>query len=140
MNTDQISSFRGPRIRTDRVQLRSTPLSIISVGRDAEILRLRQEVICGRSDLSVRSFSPEEAEPWTHRPEPHLWIFCYTVELPRLVYLSCRVLRFSPESKLLLLEGRQRTGFEASLFHQVLRRTEGEGPFLDALERLAVAV
>lgn len=139
MGSDKAISIRIPRVRSDSVHVRSTPLRILSVGRDPAILQLREQVICSRSDLSVRSLTPEEADTWTQRPNPHLWIFCHTLETRTLVYLACRVLRFSPESRLLLLHGGQRIGFEASLFHKVIRPVSGEEVFLDTLAAMATA-
>jgi hypothetical protein len=139
MRSEKVVSFRSARTGKDRAPVRPAPRSIISVGKDPELLRLRQQVIKSQSNLSVRSMTPEEADAWTTRPEPHVWVFCHTVELPRLVYLACRVLRFSPESRLILLEGRQRIGFESSLFHTVLRPSDGVEGFLEALMNLSVA-
>jgi hypothetical protein len=139
MRSDNLVSFRSVRTGTDRAPVRSAPRSIISIGRDPDLLRLRQEVIGSRSGLLIRSMSPDEADPWSARPEPHLWVFCHTVELQRLVYLACRVLRFSPESRMILLEGSQRIGYESSLFHLVVRPSDGVEGFLDAVTNLSVA-
>lgn len=139
MRSRNLVGIRSARTGRDRAPVRSAPRSIISVGNDPELLRLRQQVISSQSSLSVYSLSPDEAAPWSARTEPRLWVFCHTVELSRLVYLACRVLRFSPESRLILLEGNQRIGFESSLFHIVLRPSDGVERFLDAVTTLAVA-
>jgi hypothetical protein len=139
MRSDNVIRFRSPWGGHDRAHVRSTPLPIICVGRDPGILRLRLNFIQLHSDLAVRSLTPEEADRWIHRPEPHVWVFCYTVELPRLVYLACRILRFSPESRLTLIEGAHRIGFESTLFHLVIRRADGTDAFLEGLIHLATA-
>jgi hypothetical protein len=139
MRSDNVLRFGSPQTGRDRAPVRSAPRSILSVGNDAELLHLRQQLISSQSSLSVRSLSPIEAGPWSGRKEPYLWVFCYTVSLADLVYLACRVLRFSPESRLILLEGSQRIGFEASLFHLVLRPTDGVREFLEAVTHLSVA-
>jgi hypothetical protein len=139
MRSNKVLSFRSPRGGQDRVRARSKPLPIICVGRESGILRSRLHVIQESSDLAVSSISPEEADRWVQRGESRLWVFCPSVELPRLVYVACRVLRFSPQSRLILLEGAQRIGFERSLFHLVIRQAEGTDAFMDALTRLANA-
>jgi hypothetical protein len=139
MRSNNVLYFRSPRIGQDRAHVRSRPLPIICVGSDSGILRSRQNAIQSQSDLAVSSMTPEEADRWIRRTEPHVWVFCYTVELPRLVYLACRILRFSPQSRLILLEGAHRIGFEGTLFHLIVRRADGTDAFLEALTHLATA-
>jgi hypothetical protein len=139
MRSDKVLGFHSVRTRKDHAPVRQAPRSIVLVGRDQELLRLRQQAIRSQSSLEVHSLAPEEADSWSARTQPHLWVFCHTVELPRLVYLACRVLRFSPESRLILIEGRQRIGFESSLFHRILRPSDGPGGFLDAVSDLSAA-
>jgi hypothetical protein len=140
MGSGKLIRFDTSAAKRDQCRVRSTPLSIISVGRDAEILRLRQEIIGRHSDLQIRSMTPEEAETWVRWAQPHLWVFCHTVELPRLVHLACRIRRFSPRSRLLLLVGSHDPGFEVTLFHQIVRSVDGVESLLDRLSQMAIAV
>lgn len=119
---------------------RPTPLAIISVGRDPEILRRRENVLSSQSGLSVRSLTPEEADKWARSPEPRLWIFCSSIELPRLVHLASMVRRHSPSSRLLLMEGARASGFELQLFHKAIPPLEGPDFLLDTVNHLAIAV
>jgi hypothetical protein len=116
--------------------------SIVSVGSDPEILRLRHEMIARHSDVQIRSITPEEAETWTQRSEPHLWVFCHSVELTRLLFLACSIRRFSPGSRLLLLSGARSPSSEMGLFHQVIRPIDGVEmeAFLDHLSEMSLAV
>jgi hypothetical protein len=139
MPSNNVVGFPSVGTGKDRAPVRSAARSIISVGNDRELLRLRHQIIRSRSSLSVQSMSPDEADSWSARGEPHLWVFCHTVERPRLVYLACRILRFSPESRLILLEGAEHLGFESSLFHLVIRPSDGVDGFLEALTNLSVA-
>lgn len=139
MATDKVIEFGFPRDGRDRTHSRSAPLSILSVGRDPDILRLRNQVIRSRSEMNIRSMNPEEAESWARRTEPYLWIFCSTVELSKVVYLACSIRRYSSCSKLLLLEGSRAIGFEAQLFHQVLNPIQSVEEFLDAVSHLSLA-
>lgn len=126
--------------KRDRMQVQAAPLTIVSVGRDPEVLRRRESVLSSQSDLSVRSVTPEDAERWARSSEPHLWIFCSTIELPRLVHLASTVRRYSPSSRLLLMEGARRPGFELQLFHRAIPPLEGPEFLLMAVSHLAVAV
>ena len=139
MRSDDALSVRAARATKGYAPVPTAPRTIICVGRNPEILRRRQEMISSQLSLAVHSVTPEEADAWSARTEPRLWVFCHTVELPRLAYLACRVLRFSPESRLILLEGDQRIGFESSLFHLVLRPSDGVKRFLDAVSALSAA-
>jgi hypothetical protein len=132
-----MQSLAEPR---DCMHVRSSPLEVISVGRDPEILRRRQRSIAGRSQLMVRSLTPDEAEKQVRDTEPRLWIFCYTIELGRLIHLACCVRRHSPASRLMLMQGRRQPGFEKSLFHLIVPAFEGQGLLIDAVSHLAVAV
>jgi hypothetical protein len=138
MRSDNVLNFRATKGERKLSSLRLVPRPVISVGSDPELLRLRHQVITSQSGLTVRSITPEQADPWTTQPEPHLWVFCHTVKVTQLVNLACRVLRFSPESRLVLLEGSERTGFEASLFHVVIRPSDGVEDFLEALATLSI--
>lgn len=117
---------------------RFSPLAVLSIGRNAEILSRRAALITSHSALEVRSLNPDEAEGWARSSKAFLWIFCSTVELPRLVYLTCSVRRYSPSSRLLLMQGKRAPGFESSLFHFILPASDDEEPFLDAVSRLSL--
>lgn len=119
--------------------MRHFPLTIFSVGRDQELLRQRERIIAARSDLRVRSMTPEEAEAPARGTTPHLWIFCDSIEIAKLVYLACSIRRYSPNSRLLRLKGALQSSFEDSLFHWILPASEGIDPFLQAVNTLAVA-
>jgi len=117
----------------------SALLSVISVARSKEFLRFRERLITSRSDLVVRSVSPEDAQPLTHLGSAHLWIFCSTIELTQLVHLACSVRRHSAASRLLLVRTSRRPGFEDRLFHRIVIEWEGAGAFFDAVAALAAA-
>lgn len=141
MEKTNVLEFHRPAAGRDRNnRLRRVPLSIISVGRDPEVLRRRECILAAESNLSVRSVMPEEAEKWARSPEPHLWIFCSTIELPRLVHLASTIRRYSPASRLLLMVGSRRPGFEVSLFHKTVPPLEGPDFLLNTVSHLSVAV
>ena len=122
----------------DKVPQRQNPLSVVSVGRDKALLRVREDIIISRSDLRVRSVDPEQAEMLARAAGSRLWIFCFTVELPKLVYLACSIRRYSSGSRLLMLSGLREPGFEESLFHRTIRPLDGPEGFLNAVSTLAL--
>ena len=138
MQTANSLVFRCITAARDQARVRAFPLSILSVGRDRELLRQREEAIRSRSDLPVRSMTPEEAESLTRSPKGYVWIFCASIELSRMVYLACSVRRYSRESRL-VLDGARKVGFERSLFHRIVRAEDPEETLLDAVSCLAVA-
>jgi hypothetical protein len=139
-NKTNIVAVQSPAMARDRVQVRSHPLEVFSVGRDREVLRRRERAIAGRSELLVRSLTPEEAEKQVRDAEARLWIFCHSIDLGTLIHLACCVRRHSPQSRLVLMRGRREPGFEATLFHQIVPALERPEMLIDAVSHLAVAV
>jgi hypothetical protein len=140
MEDEEVVMLQSPAAGRDRAHVRACPREIYSVGSDREILRRRERMLAGRSQLSVRSMLPDEAEKQVRDAEPRLWIFCHTIDLARLVHLAGCVRRHSPESRLVLTRGRRAPGFEQSLFHQIVPALEGPESLIDAVSHLAVAV
>jgi hypothetical protein len=139
MSTQKVLEFRSATKSQEQFQAQPSPQAILSVGRNMGILRRRERVIAAQSGLPVQSMTPEEANKWTRSEEPHLWIFCSTIELSMLVHLACAVRRYSPRSRLLLMEGKRPPGFEAALFHWAIKPLEGPEILLDAVTHLSVA-
>jgi hypothetical protein len=140
MEEKNVIAMQNEGAARDRMQVRARPLEVVLVGRNREILRRRERAIAGRSQLLVRSLTPEEAEKQVRDAEARLWIFCQSVELGTLIHLVCCVRRNSPESRLVLTRGRREPGFEASLFHRIVPALEGTELLIDAVSHLAVAV
>lgn len=138
MHLSNVLEFPRASSHQDTVCARSSPLSIVSVGRNADLLRRREQTIRDHSDLSVRSMTPEEAESWARSDKARLWIFCGSIEIPRLVYLACSVRRYSRHSRL-VLDSARRPGFEDTLFDCVVRSGDGSDALLEAVSRFAVA-
>jgi hypothetical protein len=137
MELTSLLEFPNIGSRQDKVCARLSPLSVLSVGRDPELLLRRERILREHSDLSIRSMNPEEAEKWARSASPRLWIFCGSIEISRLVYLACSVRRYSRHSRL-VLESARPPGFEASLFDGIIRSGEGAEALLEAVSRFAV--
>jgi hypothetical protein len=128
--------WRGTPIPDTR--LGSKPSEIISVGRNEELLRLREKLL-SRTGLRVHSMQPEAAETQARSPESRVWVFCSTVETEELIFLASSVHRYSPPSRLLLIEGIHPVRLEASLVDRVLRASDGDDTLLAFVSRLALA-
>lgn len=132
LNIKRMSPLETPSSRGAK------PVTLISVGRDPELLRQR-EALLARTGIHTRSALPEQAETDARSPEARVWVFCSTVEAAQVVYLACSVRRYSPNSKLLLIEGSRRVGFEASLFDRILKSKDAPEALLPAVSDLAIA-
>lgn len=113
------------------------PLRVVSVGSEDGLLKLREQVIIAGTGLEVRSLLPEDAEELAHSSESMVWIFCSTVMLGPLVYLASAVRRYSPESRLVLLEGTQPLGYEVALFHRILDPIRDVELLIETIRELA---
>jgi hypothetical protein len=122
---------------TNNLYISPASLSILSVGRDREILERRERMIAGRSDLTVRSMPPEEAEANARDPRKRLWIFCSTVELPKLMYLASSIRRYSPNSRLLVVDRYQLPRFALTLFHRSVCAFDEVDTLLEAVSQMA---
>ena len=127
-----------PARTRDKVHAGSALLSILSVGRNREILVRREVLIRSRFDLVIRSLMPEEAEGEARGAKEYLWIFCSTVELPKLMSLAHTVRDANSKSRLILAQEKHRAGFEVALFHRVVAMSEGIEAFLDAVNALSI--
>lgn len=114
------------------------PSEIVSVGRNEDLLRLREKLL-SRIGLRVRSMQPEEAETQIQSPESRVWVFCNTIEVEEFIFLASSVHRYSPPSRLLLIEGDHPVRLEASLVDRVFHATDGLDTLLAFVSRLALA-
>jgi hypothetical protein len=140
MWNEKVVEFKPATTARDQFKVRPSPRAILLVGREPELLRRREGVIAAQSDLTVQSMTPEEANRWMRSENPHVWVFCNTIELSMLVHLACAVRRYSPGSRLLLMEGARPPGFEKALFHWSIRPTDGPETLREAVSHLAVTV
>lgn len=131
----------SPKVLSFKTPFGAGPMpkpAVISVGRNEELLRLREGLLSSGGRF-VQSMSPEQAETEAHSAEAHVWIFCSSVELFQIVLLACNIRRYSPQSKLLLFEDLRPVGFEYALFHKVLKSADGPNALLTAIGEMAIA-
>lgn len=122
----------------DHALAHTAPRSVVLIGRDGELLRLFENAIVTRSDLTVHSLAPVQAVDSAHSPVPRLWVFSSGIEIATLVHLASTVRRYSPQSRLLLVRSSPREGFEDHLFHWIGGEDDLD-PLLEAISRLAAA-
>lgn len=70
--------------------------------------------------MQMQSLNPEQAVAFVRQAVPRLWIFCGSVEAATLIHLAGAIRRYSPGSRLLLMEGADPGGPERALFHRVI--------------------
>ncbi|MGA7521580.1 MAG: hypothetical protein WBW84_03805 [Acidobacteriaceae bacterium] len=109
-----------------------SPWPVILVGRDHSLLRVRQAAM-ERRGVGVHSMSPEQAEFPAHDGKPRLWVLCGSIEEAALVFLACTIRRYSPGSRLFLVEWVRPAGAERCLFHRVLDREADEDALAEAI-------
>ena len=102
-----------------------TPWPVISVGRDRPLLTIRQAAMEKRG-IRVHSLLPEQAEFPAHDGKMRLWVLCGSIDEAELVFLACTIRRYSPASRLFLVEWVRPSGAEKCLFHRVLNRDADE--------------
>jgi hypothetical protein len=86
-----------------------------------------------RRGIGVQSLSPEQAEFPAHDGKPRVWVLCGSIEEASLVFLACTIRRYSPVSRLFLVEWTLPSGAEKCLFHRVLDREVDEGALAEAI-------
>lgn len=132
------SELRGPMSARQPVIPRRMSWPVVSVGRDRPLLMRRASALT-TAGITVQSFAPEQAEFPAHDGKPRIWVMCGSVEEATLVYLACTVRRYSPVSRLLLVEWIQPSAGERCLFHRVLDHEADQGALAQAIRRCSPA-
>jgi hypothetical protein len=111
--------------------------SIVQIGRDHELLRLRARIIHS-AGYSVRSLLPDEVTPQLRKaPGGQLWVFCHTLQFYEVALLAVAVRSSCPSDKLLRLTGFNDAGSAPGFFDELLESTRGVDELLRAISRLA---
>jgi hypothetical protein len=108
------------------------PWPVVSVGRDPSLLKIRATALAS-AGIPVRSLEPAQAEFPAHDGKSRVWVLCGSIEEETLVYLACTIRRYSPGSRLFLVEWSRPTGAERCLFHRVLDRDAGEDALAETI-------
>jgi hypothetical protein len=113
------------------------PQTVLQVGRDQELLRLRAKII-SCAGYTVQSMTPDQvpAEIW-ETPGPRVWVFCHTLDLYELALLAVAIRNSYPEDKLLRLTSLNDTQQAPGLFDELLEPIMGVDELLRVVAALA---
>jgi hypothetical protein len=113
------------------------PQTVLQVGRDEELLRLRAKII-SCAGYTVQSMTPDQvpAEIW-QAPGPRVWVFCHTLDFCELALLASAIRNSHPEDKLLRLTSLNDTHQVPGLFDELLEPIMGVDELLRVVAALA---
>ena len=127
-----LRELRGPMSARQSVIPSRRPWPVLSVGRDRALLLDRQAAM-GKRGIGIHSLMPEQAEFPAHDGKLRTWVMCGSIEEATLVFLACTIRRYSPGSRLFLVEWLRPATAEKCLFHRVLDRDAGEDALAAAI-------
>lgn len=110
--------------------------SVVQIGRDQELLRLRAKVI-HNAGFCVHSLVPDELT--VHLPKApggQVWVFCHTLQDYEPALLATTIRSNRPSAKLLRLAGLHDAEQAQVFFDEWLEPTEGVDELLLAISRL----
>jgi hypothetical protein len=111
--------------------------TILQVGRDLELLRLRAKII-SCAGYTVQSMTPDQvpAEIRATRGQ-RVWVFCHTLDFYELALLAVAVRNSHPEDKLLHLTSLNDVAQAPGLFDEMLEPIMGVDELLRVVAALA---
>jgi hypothetical protein len=111
--------------------------TVVQIGRDQELLRLRAMVI-GSAGYTVHSMTPDQATRELQKAQGgRVWVFCHTLEFYELALLAVAIRRERPLDRLLLLTGLNDVRQMPGLFDELLEPVEGVDDLLRVVANLA---
>jgi hypothetical protein len=113
------------------------PNTVIQIGRDEELLRLRAMLISS-AGLTVHSMTPDQATREIKRVQDvRVWVFCHTLEFYELVLLAVAIRKQRPSDKMLRLTGLNDIRQVPGLFDELLEPVRGVDDLLRTVSHLA---
>ncbi len=110
--------------------------SVVQVGRDRELLRLRAMVI-SKAGYTVHSMTPDQVTAELKKADGlRVWVFCHTLEFYELALLGVAVRTERPADKLLRLTGLNDVQLPG-LFDELLEPIKGVDDLLRMVAVLA---
>jgi len=111
--------------------------TIVQIGRDEELLRLRAMVISS-AGYTVHSMTPDQATRELQKAQgARVWVFCHTLEFYELALLAVAIRRERPADKLLRLTGLNDIRQVPGLFDELLEPVRGVDDLLRVVANLA---
>ena len=121
----------SPRQDTER------PQTVLQIGRDQELLRLRAKII-SCAGYAVQSMTPDQVPAEIRKAcGPRVWVFCHTLDFYELALLAVAIRNSHPADKLLRLTSLNDTQQAPGLFDELLEPIVGVDELLRAVAALA---
>jgi hypothetical protein len=114
------------------------PQTVLQVGRDNELLRLRAKII-GSAGYVVRSMTPDQTLAEMREAfAPRVWVLCHTLDFYELALLAVAIRSQCPADRLLRLTGlNDDLGQAPGLFHDLLEPITSVDDLLRVVAALA---
>ena len=111
--------------------------TVVQVGRDQELLRLRARII-SCAGYTVHSLTPDQVTAEIRKARgPQVWVFCQTLDFYELALLAVVIRHRHPADRLLRLTNFHDVDQPPGLFDGVLEPIMGVDKLLRALAALA---
>jgi hypothetical protein len=113
------------------------PQTILQVGRDPELLRLRAKIISCAGYI-VQSMTPDQVPAEIQETRrPRVWVFCHTLAFYELALLAAAIRHAHPADKLLRLTALDDIRQAPGLFDELLEPIMGVDELLRVVAALA---
>ena len=113
------------------------PQTILQIGRDQELLRLRAKII-SCAGYTVQSMTPDQVTREIRETRgPRVWVFCHTLDFYELALLAVAIRNAHPADKLLRLTSLNDVGQAPGLFDELLEPIMGVDELLRVVTALA---
>ena len=118
-------------------QVTDRPQTVLQIGRDQELLRLRASIISS-AGYTVRSMTSDQATAELREDHgPRVWVFCHTLDFYELAMLGVAIRNRHPTDKLLRLTGLHDIRQAPGLFDELLEPIKGVDELLRVVAELA---
>ena len=113
------------------------PQTVLQVGRDQELLRLRAKII-SCAGYTVQSLTPDQVPAEIRESHgPRVWVFCHTLTFYELAQLAAAIRQAHPADKLLRLTALNDISLAPGLFDELLEPIMGVDELLRVVAALA---
>jgi hypothetical protein len=139
MESERVLPFiarKNDRSQTPRPTTR--PISLLSVGKDIEILAEREWGL-RKAGYGVHSLTVETLLLRRLAVIDTVALFCHTLDTEECLFLAAHMRRYSPKSRLILLTKGDRYRLESVLFHATVRSEDGLEALCQEIDKLASA-
>jgi hypothetical protein len=122
---------------SSRRQHAGRPQTVLQVGRDQELLRLRAKII-SCAGYTIQSMTPDQVFAEVQQgPSPRVWVFCHTLDFFEVALLAVAIRNARPADKLLRLNSLNDTGQAPELFDELLDPSTGVDELLGVVASMA---